>query len=433
MLPVVPSVCRRAILRAILTCRSPTSHRGRPVLRTQDAPYPRLPQHRAPYLHSRPLRYARRRFGHDEADCRLVMACSLRLLLPLLSMSRGLLHGRTRPAPPVSAEQDQPGLTHRHGGRRGHGAAAHRRRGRRRGRRGHLEQGRRLRVHATTGTSTPATATTAGSSSASPPGRRSAARPTRRARTWPPRTSRSPSPRRSSRGRAPAPGRPARYAPASPAAATPRHRPLGHAPNASPSAPSVTYSRRPRPSPGRAPPRCTPSSAATPSPGSPTPVRSGAAGGSLYDANRKAIGADPDLIVPGQRLEPAARRPHATEPAHRRRRRASPTGSQVRTPEARREKDSQTSEKQGPASRRARSPPRSSAALGTPYRAAGSSWSKGYHTGVDFPVPTGTSVKSVAAGQVVDRGLGRLLRLPGGDPARRRPLHASTPICRRSP
>ncbi|MFC8875425.1 resuscitation-promoting factor protein RpfD, partial [Streptomyces ardesiacus] len=31
---------------------------------------------------------------------------------------------------------------------------------------------------------------------------------------------------------------------------------------------------------------------------------------------------------------------------------------------------------------------------------------KGYHTGVDFPVPTGTSVKSVAAGRVVSAGWG---------------------------
>lgn len=47
-----------------------------------------------------------------------------------------------------------------------------------------------------------------------------------------------------------------------------------------------------------------------------------------------------------------------------------------------------------------------SAGTGTPYHASGSSWSKGYHTGVDFPVPTGTSVKSVGAGSVVTAGWG---------------------------
>ncbi len=46
------------------------------------------------------------------------------------------------------------------------------------------------------------------------------------------------------------------------------------------------------------------------------------------------------------------------------------------------------------------------ASTGTPYHQAGSSWSKGYHTGVDFPVPTGTSVKSVAEGRVVSAGWG---------------------------
>jgi murein DD-endopeptidase MepM/ murein hydrolase activator NlpD len=37
---------------------------------------------------------------------------------------------------------------------------------------------------------------------------------------------------------------------------------------------------------------------------------------------------------------------------------------------------------------------------------AGSMWSSGYHTGVDFVVPTGTSVKAVGAGTVVSAGWG---------------------------
>ncbi|MCP9956385.1 transglycosylase family protein [Streptomyces sudanensis] len=43
-------------------------------------------------------------------------------------------------------------------------------------------------------------------------------------------------------------------------------------------------------------------------------------------------------------------------------------------------------------------------APGTAYGKAGSSWSSGYHTGVDFPVPTGTSVRAVASGRVVSAG-----------------------------
>ncbi|PZG78293.1 hypothetical protein C1I97_36500, partial [Streptomyces sp. NTH33] len=44
--------------------------------------------------------------------------------------------------------------------------------------------------------------------------------------------------------------------------------------------------------------------------------------------------------------------------------------------------------------------------VGTAYRASGAHWSRGYHTGVDFAVPTGTSVKAVAAGRVVSAGWG---------------------------
>ncbi|MFE0736854.1 transglycosylase family protein [Streptomyces sp. NPDC058855] len=42
--------------------------------------------------------------------------------------------------------------------------------------------------------------------------------------------------------------------------------------------------------------------------------------------------------------------------------------------------------------------------IGTRYRVQGSSWSSGYHTGVDFPVPTGTTVRAVSDGRVVSAG-----------------------------
>ncbi|WP_082120018.1 M23 family metallopeptidase [Saccharothrix sp. ST-888] len=44
--------------------------------------------------------------------------------------------------------------------------------------------------------------------------------------------------------------------------------------------------------------------------------------------------------------------------------------------------------------------------LGTPYHAAGSAWASGYHTGVDFLVSTGTTVKAVTTGTVVASGWG---------------------------
>ncbi|MYU25337.1 transglycosylase family protein [Streptomyces sp. SID8352] len=118
----------------------------------------------------------------------------------------------------------------------------------------------------------------------------------------------------------------------------------------------------------------------------------------LYQANRATIGSDPDLIVPGQRLalrgqgasaapsRPAAKAPgKAAAPQPRAARPAAP-------------------KKQAPTHRGLVRPV--DAPTGTPYHRTGGSWSKGYHTGIDFPVPTGTSVKSIGAGQVVSAGWG---------------------------
>jgi murein DD-endopeptidase MepM/ murein hydrolase activator NlpD len=44
--------------------------------------------------------------------------------------------------------------------------------------------------------------------------------------------------------------------------------------------------------------------------------------------------------------------------------------------------------------------------LGTPYHQQGSAWESGYHTGVDFLVPTGTSVHAIGPGKVVAAGPG---------------------------
>ncbi|WP_228982147.1 peptidoglycan DD-metalloendopeptidase family protein [Streptomyces sp. DH12] len=42
--------------------------------------------------------------------------------------------------------------------------------------------------------------------------------------------------------------------------------------------------------------------------------------------------------------------------------------------------------------------------LGTPYRQKGSAWSSGYHTGIDFPVPTGTEIRAAGPGVVHSAG-----------------------------
>ncbi|CAL9352171.1 transglycosylase family protein [Streptomyces sp. enrichment culture] len=143
----------------------------------------------------------------------------------------------------------------------------------------------------------------------------------------------------------------------------------------------------------------------------------------LYEANRSTIGADPDLILPGQRLDltggtaassgkpKAPAKPSSASPKPSGKKAAAPRTEQKKT-EKTEKKDAPRTEKRtedradrsGSASTAAKRVAPVSAALGTPYHKAGSAWSKGYHTGVDFPVPTGTPVKSVGAGTVVAAG-----------------------------
>ncbi|MER5835927.1 transglycosylase family protein [Streptomyces sp. NPDC002130] len=135
----------------------------------------------------------------------------------------------------------------------------------------------------------------------------------------------------------------------------------------------------------------------------------------LYAANRSAIGSDPDLIVPGQRLALRGEGATKTRPAHRPAPSAEPSTKKPvqdrakerpkEQPKERAKDESRERADRSTATRQGFVAP-VNASLGTPYRKAGSSWSKGYHTGIDFPVPTGTSVKSVASGSVVSAGWG---------------------------
>ncbi|MEU5765441.1 transglycosylase family protein [Streptomyces asoensis] len=127
----------------------------------------------------------------------------------------------------------------------------------------------------------------------------------------------------------------------------------------------------------------------------------------LYAANRTTIGGDPDLILPGQRLSLRGRAggsPVTSGGAEAR------TGSRTQKPKTSRgaeqskpSRSTKAKDDDRPTSGHALVAP-VGASTGTPYHASGSSWSKGYHTGVDFPVATGTSVKAVAAGHVVSAG-----------------------------
>ncbi|MCX4903378.1 transglycosylase family protein [Streptomyces sp. NBC_00878] len=129
----------------------------------------------------------------------------------------------------------------------------------------------------------------------------------------------------------------------------------------------------------------------------------------LYDANRGTVGADPDVIIPGQRLnlKPKATPGNggtSTSPGKSATDKSSAEKSGKKEKAEKTEKREKTGQQAASATRSFTAPV--GAGTGTPYRASGSSWSKGYHTGVDFPVPTGTSVKSVGAGSVVTAGWG---------------------------
>ncbi|MBQ1099465.1 transglycosylase family protein [Streptomyces sp. b94] len=142
----------------------------------------------------------------------------------------------------------------------------------------------------------------------------------------------------------------------------------------------------------------------------------------LYDANREAIGTDPDLILPGQRLavrgEATATEPQQKQKPKQKQQKQKQEQPKKPAPDSGKEKQGGPGEKEKAdradkaASKADQATTRQGvvapvdASTGTPYHQAGSSWSKGYHTGVDFPVPTGTSVKSVAEGRVVSAGWG---------------------------
>ncbi|AEN13952.1 MULTISPECIES: transglycosylase family protein [unclassified Streptomyces] len=142
----------------------------------------------------------------------------------------------------------------------------------------------------------------------------------------------------------------------------------------------------------------------------------------LYAANRTVVGSDPDLIIPGQRLtldvtgapqRQAAKKStqKATPKTDRKpaeqaaRKEAVPkqTAPQRAAPKKTAPKQAEKTERKPAAEQRSGLSAPVSARTGTPYHQSGS-WASGYHTGVDFPVPTGTSVKAVASGKVVSAG-----------------------------
>ncbi|WAP53995.1 transglycosylase family protein [Streptomyces sp. S465] len=128
----------------------------------------------------------------------------------------------------------------------------------------------------------------------------------------------------------------------------------------------------------------------------------------LYETNRGTVGDDPDLIYPGQKLSLTGGKATAKPKAKT----ETPDKAEAKAKAKAKPAPRQKAAKPQPSRERAAKPAASSGFIApvsgvspsTAYRAAGSSWSSGYHTGVDFPVSIGTSVKAVGTGQVVSAG-----------------------------
>ncbi|KND44625.1 M23 family metallopeptidase [Streptomyces stelliscabiei] len=138
----------------------------------------------------------------------------------------------------------------------------------------------------------------------------------------------------------------------------------------------------------------------------------------LYSDNREAIGSDPSLIHPGLKLSIGGQaaaggtsqssKPQlsqSSKPAE-----SSPSPKPA-APAKQESKDTQASTstsngQSASANSSGFSLPIQGATIGTAYKTAGSMWSSGYHTGVDFVAPTGTPLKAVGAGAVVSAGWG---------------------------
>ncbi|MEU6223435.1 peptidoglycan DD-metalloendopeptidase family protein [Streptomyces sp. NPDC047042] len=144
----------------------------------------------------------------------------------------------------------------------------------------------------------------------------------------------------------------------------------------------------------------------------------GVAGGwkKLYSDNRTAIGADPSLIHPGLKLTIGRKAASTSSPASNsgsaEASLSSPKSTQAEATRPAAESataaNSTAAEATGTGtgSSSGFNLPVAGATIGTGYHVAGSMWSSGYHTGVDFVVPTGTSLKAVGAGTVVSAGWG---------------------------
>ncbi|MFB7474414.1 peptidoglycan DD-metalloendopeptidase family protein [Kitasatospora sp. NPDC056184] len=152
----------------------------------------------------------------------------------------------------------------------------------------------------------------------------------------------------------------------------------------------------------------------------------------LYEHNRSVVGANPNLIFPGQQLAlgtkaaPAAPAAKPAAPAAKPAAPATKSAAPAAKPAAPAAKPAAPATKPAaPAVKPAVQPvvapvtatpvvaatsgyvaPLANPKLGTAYGVAGSMWSSGHHTGADFVAATGTPLRAIANGTVVKAGNG---------------------------
>ncbi|MFF5920534.1 peptidoglycan DD-metalloendopeptidase family protein [Streptomyces flavochromogenes] len=145
----------------------------------------------------------------------------------------------------------------------------------------------------------------------------------------------------------------------------------------------------------------------------------------LYADNRQVVGENPSLILPGMKLTLGAKSTaKAAAPKSAAPKAAAPKGSAKNGDTSRASRSSerssapaastpsadtsaaQTSKSSGAATSASGWFAPVSGGMSTPYRASGSMWSSGYHTGVDFMASTGTTIVAVGPGTVYSAGDG---------------------------
>ncbi|WP_416971310.1 M23 family metallopeptidase [Streptomyces sp. 4F14] len=145
----------------------------------------------------------------------------------------------------------------------------------------------------------------------------------------------------------------------------------------------------------------------------------------IYEDNRDAVGSDPSLIHPGLRLSLGAKAARAesrantdTQSSQRSSQKSQGSSGSSDSSSSASSSSSSSSKKSSGSSSSSKATTESAssssgftapvrgAIVGTGYRVSGSMWSSGYHTGVDFVVPSGTTLRAVGAGTVVSAGWG---------------------------